>query len=1179
MNVVFDSGTVGLKIAQASSKGSDAVGRECRPLRGILLMAVIGALAVVLAAAARAQDAEVVLLIGKGDARTSADAEWKPTAVKQKLFAGWFVRTGEMSQMGLLLRDRTQIRLNQLSILNIKAVNPGEPPPPTRLDLPQGRAWSQAKPKPPDVTARGQPRLEVTMPAGTAVIRGTDWELDVAKDGTSTVTVVTGEIEFFNDHGRVAVLPNEQARAVPGKAPVKILLSSAAERIQWVTAYRPQPRRWVKDASGGLEEAIGKIEDGDFAAAIDVLNRLKDRPQSRVRAALLLADLHLYSGEPARAVSILTPHAGDGKGDPVAAALLVRAHLFTGNFAEARRMLDQAAQPHARHVEVLLARAEYARLQGDAEGARRAYLAVIGIESGNAEAWYGIGRIETEREYVKAARDALKRAIELAPDGSGYQGELATLETFANEFAAADLAFREALARQPDDYVALTGLGVLQLKRGETEAALESFLKAGVIEPRYARAWLFSGAAYYQLGERTRAVEALRKASALDDKDPLPYLMESLILFDALELGRAIEAAREAQARMPNVKSLNQVLTDQKGSANVGSALAAFGLEEWSQAYAYNSYSPYWAGSHLFLADRFEGTFNKNSELFKGFLSDPAVFGASNRFSSLVPVPGHYGSIGASEGRDYIRQTGVSGAVNGYSVSRAPFSYYLGGDWTDGDSPINRTNADGRMRARGENYVLGLGVRPAHEVGAFAFVNRTNYDGNIADRASGLTDDNFSINYRRADIGLNYKFSPTSHAWIKIGEGAEEMPVSGRLVSQATANALNTAFATTIFVPGGRLNQFRSDQSQRDLQFRHTFDASPALQVSWGAEVAESGKPFQMSIEFLPLRIHLDQDNRIKSGTAYLSGRYKVSDAVEAQLDLHYQDTRATFVTDQRIEVVPGRVVALPRQAGETRWREVNPRLGLKWRLDDAQTLRFAAQLWRRPASVNTLAPVDTVGIPLDDRIERDGGRLKRIRVQHEIEWGKAAFFQWYADWKEISNPVLAGAAIVPDLQLDQLEKLRTRRRVYTLRPEYLEDDPKFGAGRVRSVGLAYNRLLSREYTLATRYVYADTNNTTAAFIGRALPHHPQHYLNLALNWQPYARWIVGPVATWRSSRVTNESNATRLSAGWSAGLGAYWESDDKRWSVAGVIDQVHSDKQSSIYRHPTGVLQATYRF
>jgi tetratricopeptide (TPR) repeat protein len=1137
---------------------------------------LIAALALCIALPAVANDAEIILLIGKGDSRETAEAQWRPAAIKQKLNAGSFVRTGEMSQMGLLLRDRTQIRLSQLTILNIKGVATAAPPPPTQLELPQGRAWSQSKPKPGAPVAGAKPPvLEVSLPAAVALVRGTDWELVADKDGTSTVTVLSGEIEFFNAHGRVSVLPNEQARAVPGKAPVKILLTQAADRVQWVTAYRPHPRRWVRDLSDGLEEPVKRIEEGDFPPAMQALTRLTKDP----RASVLLADLQLSQGQVTEAIATLEPHARGGQGDPVATALLARAYLIAGRAADAASLLKAADSQQQGRVELLLVRAEVARVQGDEPAARSALQEVIRIEPNNPEAWYGIGRIETEREYVKSAREALERAITLEPNGAGYHGELGTVETFANEFPAADRAFRDALARHPDDYVALTGLGILQLKRGETEAALESFLKAGTIEPRYSRAWLFTGAAYYQLGEHARGVEAFRKAASLDDKDPLPWLMQSLAHFDALELGQAIETSREAQARMPNLKSVNQLANDQKGSANVGGALAAFGMEEWSQSYAYNSYNPYWAGSHLFLSDRFDGTFNRNSELYMGFLTDPSVFGASNRFSSIVAVPGRYGAVGAGVTRDYITEYGVSAAVNGYSVGGKPISYFIGGDITNGESEINRTDTEGRMRAQGENVVLGFGMRASHELNLFAFGNYSYYDGTLKDITNGLTNDKFSVDYRRADAGMNYKFSPTNQGWFKLGGGSEEIPVSGPLFSQDIADSLNAAFGTTIFQPGGTLNAFNTDVSQYDAQWRHTFDLNPRFQLSWGLEYSESKKPFLLDVVFAPVRIVLSQDNQLESGTAYVSGKFKLSGTMDGQLDLFYQDTRSKFVTDQTVQVGAGTPIALPREAGDTDHQELNPRIGVKWTPSAGQTVRVAGQIWRKPASVSTLAPVDTVGIPLDDRIERDGGQLKRARVQHEIEFSRETFFQWFADLKEVKNLSEPGSGIVGDLELDQLERLRNRRRVFGVRQEYLEETPEFSRGRIGQAGVAVNRLLSREMTLAARYYYTDSENTGTAFNGLDVPFHPRHYFSTSLNWQPYRRWVVGPIATYRSSRYTDEENTAKLTSGWSFGAYGYWESADKRWSVAGVLDQVTSSDQSSLYRDPVFTLQSVYRF
>ena len=76
-----------------------------------------------LATAAYAQSsAEIVLLVGKGEKRPTEQAAWAPAIVNEKVPAGGFVRTLVNSQMGLYLPDRTQIRLNQNSQLQIKTI-------------------------------------------------------------------------------------------------------------------------------------------------------------------------------------------------------------------------------------------------------------------------------------------------------------------------------------------------------------------------------------------------------------------------------------------------------------------------------------------------------------------------------------------------------------------------------------------------------------------------------------------------------------------------------------------------------------------------------------------------------------------------------------------------------------------------------------------------------------------------------------------------------------------------------------------------------------------------------------------------------------------------------------------------------------------------------------------------
>src|SRR5262249_21323083 len=134
----------------------------------------------------------------------------------------------------------------------------------------------------------------------------------------------------------------------------------------------------------------------------------------------------------------------------------------------------------------------------------------------------------------------------------------------------------------------------------------------------------------------------------MDEKDPLPYLYLTQMYTDLFRAGEAVDASREALQRLPNLKSLNQVANNQQGTGNVGYSLSFFGLEEWAIELAQQAYSPYNATSHLFLADRYRGDYNRNSEFFQGFLTDPTAFGGSNRFSTLLPTARQYATAGAS---------------------------------------------------------------------------------------------------------------------------------------------------------------------------------------------------------------------------------------------------------------------------------------------------------------------------------------------------------------------------------------------------------------------------------------------------------------------------------------------------------------------------------------------------
>lgn len=1118
---------------------------------------------------AAADAAEIVQLIGKGERRETAATGWISAAVSQKLPGGTFVRTLANSQMALLMTDRTQIRLNQNSQLQIKSVAESAQWTQSAVRLNSGRAWSQARPQkaPAGSAANAAARLTMETPSVTMSIRGTDWEVEVGPDGRTQLVVLSGLVAMGNELGSVEVGRGEAAVAEKGKAPVKLVLLNPASRVQWVSSWKPQPSRWVGKEDRRYVSAMRSIDAGDYAAALQLLRPAAGQDAI---AAVLAADLLIFQGESEAAAALLQARVSGSKPDPLAAALLARAWVRTDRFPEAESLLDAAISNNPHHVEPLLARGELAILQGDGERAKRAYREVLKLEPGHAEAWYGLGLVEAERENVRDAKALLGNALANNPQLSKAAAELAAVETFAGDLDAAERLLGDLLAREPDNYVALTARGINRLKAKRTKDALDDFLRAGLVEPRYARAWLYSGVAFYQLGESDRALQAFRRAAELDTHDPVPHLLQSVVEADALEYGASIKAAGEAQERMPYLKSLNQVANNQKGSANLGSSLASFGMEEWAGYYADEAYSPYWAGSHLFRADRYTGKFNKNSELFQGFLSDPTVFGASNRNSSLVNAPGHYGRVDAVLERTNWQQAALIGTFNGLIVEPVPVAYFASGDLSVGTARKDASSADGR------NYTLGLGMKPRYDIGLFGFATDTNIA--TALRTPSLTDNSFKQSEGRGDLGINFKWAPDNQFWFKAGDGKQRNAVSGPYVSQATADALNNAFATNIFVPNGVLDRFQSGITQDDVQFRHAF-ASGEAQWAWGAETSHQTKTGQLATTFMPARLNIDEFYSVKASDAYLSGHYRMSGKWAAQLDLFSQQVQVRRNDLQTLDLLaPPAQFVLVNSAAERNYSEINPRLGVKWQLAGMQSLRLVGQRWRRSASAGTLSQVDTLGIQVNDKLPTAGGLYERVRLQYDVETDREAFFQAFLDHERVDNGLGGQRTAITGFEVTQLDSLRSRPEVFSPKSD-IENTPVFETGSVLTAGLAANVLLNARQTVSASYLSRGSKQG-GINAGLLIPYVPRNYLQLGSLWSLPDRWLLGTSAVYRSTRYRDDTNLDPIKAGWSFGFTAYWETADKESSVQAILDNLLPDSRmadTQPYLHL--VLRYSYRF
>ena len=863
------------------------------------------------------------------------------------------------------------------------------------------------------------------------------------------------------------------------------------------------------------------------------------------------------------------------------AAQRARVQLLSDRIDEAAATLAPAQG--TAHAELALVRAELARRRGDAPATLGAYADATQLAPRDARGWQGLGSAHTEREDARPARTYLHQALALDPQSPGAWGELGTLETFANQFTEAGEAFATALGDNPADYVALTGQGLLHLKQGRPEAALDAFLRAGVMEPRYARAKTWTAVAYYQLGRHQDALVTLRQASSLDDKDPVPYMLLAQIHTDLFQPGEAVEAARAAVERMPYLKSLNQVANDQKGSANLGASLAFFGMEDWALELAQQSFYPYWGGSHLFLADRYAGEFNKNSALFQGFLTDPMAFGASQRYSSLLQQPGAHGAVGVTLDKEEARSRAPAITLNGMDNTHVPISWFfkaqsahmtgLPFDLLNDQAPAVRA---GEGNVHGRVITAGGGMQATEHLSVFAYLNQLD----VRLRSRNRLETSMDQTNTQGALGLAYRWGPTEQTWLKLGRNVE----SPEYLNYPTAYIDPPLLTVTGFSTAPR-------KQLTDLQLRHTVDTAPGSRWSIALEHVREQQNNQLASiggvgVFVP-GMDPFQDYLIAAGTNHIDRRYmgvtlattqQLDNAlgVDAALGLQQIRHRVNGLTQYYLANLDVLTEESAHRADTE--RVATPRVGLVWQPALGTTVRMAYQDWLRPLSVSTLTSVETAGIPVEDRLVEAGGRHKRTVAQLGMELGANTFLSLRADHLRVRNPGTVGVDLrTPSLPF--LEEMRNTQLVNLSTTDLLEDTPSFDTGTLKTLGAGVNHMFSRQWSGYAKYLYQGSESHIYGTDGPAgrIPYIPRHTAVLGATWVSPQRFYVSGRAVYRSERFEDKENLTRIAPGWGVDLMGFWESQDKHWVVGAAALNLWAPKSDR--RKTRYVLDARYRF
>ena len=968
--------------------------------------------------------------------------------------------------------------------------------------------------------------------------------------------------------------------------------------------------------------AAAHMMQQEFASAKKILDELINDGVNQPAAYLLVAELNAYAGQPDEAFQYGQRAIKEFPKNAKATSALANIKMLAGEIEESITLANEALSIDQNSTDAWIVKGKLAYLDGEFELAEEAFREAIRINPHEDRGWYGLGIIYSDIEFVRRARQYLNKAIVQNPKGPGYRGALGSLLAAANDLEQADQEFNIAINDNQNDAVSIAGQGLLHLKRGNTEQALDSFIKAQLIQPEYARAYLYAAVAYYQLGDIENARDSIAKAKQHDPNDPLPGFIASIINQDMFEAKSARGEALEAYKLLPNLRSLNQLLSDRKGTTNLASAFAFSGMEEWALSLGQESFYPYWAGSHLFLSDRYAQPYLEDSELLNGFITDPLSIGASNRFQSVYQKPGNYvtsrlnGSVG-----DDSDAFGSGITLNGLSNKKIPFAYFLEGNGS-------RNRIDIVEKGRGDfaeftkvdefevdnyNFTSGFGLQPFYELNLFASAIYTAEEFEVttltdtlsafitsASKSVGPDDRDIDVydgnHYdMRFDAGMHYKISPENNLWLSI-QFSESNLDSFRTVDRVISTDF---FGLSVDISANSLSQSDEFQVNRyNLSIKNIISINDwiTLTSGAGATLTEAndtftafgrGKfinPFDRGIQVQTDVFITKQDTnaRLVSLEVYSLADFDILESLKLQagLFLFHADDEFSFV-DFFFDKFEDNVFPETNFSGSSTFKfdseqdflEWNPRIGLTYEFNPGQLLRLAFQRWSRPDNKATLLPVATSGIPLETRFNAPHGTSEQYRIQSDWRFTDFLYATIFAERLFIDNTTGIGGLSSGEAFL---KPLRNKINSSTENENLLTAGPEFGKNVIESLGLNIDFALFDEFTGGITYVYRRSESNHFNLLDSSdFPEGnfdmkvadnvlgiPTHTISIGATWISPKRFTVDTNILYQSRRLFNRFDGEVVEPSWELRMRGFWESMKKGIAINAKLNWLIEGKE-----------------
>jgi ferric-dicitrate binding protein FerR (iron transport regulator)/outer membrane receptor protein involved in Fe transport len=534
-------------------------------------------------------DAVVLTVEGKVETSPAGVLNWIEAKINQLLHLRDRLRTGLRSRATVRLSDLTMLRVNQLTSLEIQPSSRAGKP--STLELKSGAAYFFSRERPAE--------MEFRTPVASAAIRGTEFNLAVAEDGTTVVTLIDGAVSLTNQLGAVDLVSGEQGTVEPGQAPKKTAVINTINIIQWCLYYPAivdlDELALTNAEKQSLADSLAAYRSGDLLAALDLY------PTNRVSVSdaekTYLAQLLLAVGQVGQAEAELESIAS-----PVADAL--REMIATvKNESWVSRPPELATE--------WLVQSYFLQARRDLNGARNAALKAIEKSPDFGFAWERLAEMEFSFGRTVEASAALEKSLAFSPRNAQALSLKGFLLAAQNQISAAQQSFDAAITVDGALGNAWLGRGLSRIYRGDRNGGLQDLQVAATLEPNRSLLRSYLGKAFAHAFDDGRAAKELKLAQGLDPNDPTSWLYLALLEQRENKITDAIHDLEQSKALNNNRELFrSRLLLDQDQAvrgANLAKIYQDNGMTDVSVNEASRSVTADYANSsaHLFLSDAY----------------------------------------------------------------------------------------------------------------------------------------------------------------------------------------------------------------------------------------------------------------------------------------------------------------------------------------------------------------------------------------------------------------------------------------------------------------------------------------------------------------------------------------------------------------------------------------------